>query len=109
MTDSNMKTIDIRTDADGIALVSIDVKDRSMNVMTPEFLDDLSAAVDRITTDTAIQGAVITSAKDSFMAGADLHGLVESFDQRTDAQKRSEEHTSELQSLMRIPYAVFCL
>src|SRR3546814_4108847 len=28
----------------------------------------------------------------------------------TDAQKRrSEEHTSELQSLMRISYAVFCL
>src|SRR3546814_9661969 len=24
-------------------------------------------------------------------------------------QYRSEEHTSELQSLMRIPYAVFCL
>src|SRR3546814_4325954 len=27
----------------------------------------------------------------------------------TDADKRSEEHTSELQSLMRISYAVFCL
>src|SRR3546814_6585638 len=26
-----------------------------------------------------------------------------------DAKIRSEEHTSELQSLMRIPYAVFCL
>src|SRR3546814_9953338 len=26
-----------------------------------------------------------------------------------DAQPRSEEHTSELQSLMRISYAVFCL
>src|SRR3546814_10267553 len=26
-----------------------------------------------------------------------------------DAQIRSEEHTSELQSLMRISYAVFCL
>src|SRR3546814_6357738 len=26
-----------------------------------------------------------------------------------DADKRSEEHTSELQSLMRISYAVFCL
>src|SRR3546814_5199378 len=24
-------------------------------------------------------------------------------------EQRSEEHTSELQSLMRIPYAVFCL
>src|SRR3546814_4960819 len=29
-------------------------------------------------------------------------------DQRADAE-RSEEHTSELQSLMRISYAVFCL
>src|SRR3546814_7027822 len=27
----------------------------------------------------------------------------------TKASKRSEEHTSELQSLMRISYAVFCL
>src|SRR3546814_3845681 len=29
--------------------------------------------------------------------------------QSLDAQHRSEEHTSELQSLMRISYAVFCL
>src|SRR3546814_2359042 len=29
--------------------------------------------------------------------------------QRKAAPKRSEEHTSELQSLMRISYAVFCL
>src|SRR3546814_1852628 len=28
---------------------------------------------------------------------------------KTDAGDRSEEHTSELQSLMRISYAVFCL
>src|SRR3546814_3815977 len=30
-------------------------------------------------------------------------------EQRAHAQPRSEEHTSELQSLMRISYAVFCL
>src|SRR3546814_1505227 len=30
-------------------------------------------------------------------------------DSEADAQFRSEEHTSELQSLMRISYAVFCL
>src|SRR3546814_8609887 len=29
--------------------------------------------------------------------------------ERHHGQKRSEEHTSELQSLMRISYAVFCL
>src|SRR3546814_7301527 len=28
---------------------------------------------------------------------------------KADAKRRSEEHTSELQSLMRISYAVFCL
>src|SRR3546814_5067783 len=30
-------------------------------------------------------------------------------DRRATVQPRSEEHTSELQSLMRISYAVFCL
>src|SRR3546814_10489963 len=30
-------------------------------------------------------------------------------DAPADARQRSEEHTSELQSLMRISYAVFCL
>src|SRR3546814_1175964 len=35
------------------------------------------------------------------------HRLV--WHQRCPARSRSEEHTSELQSLMRISYAVFCL
>src|SRR3546814_1607370 len=35
--------------------------------------------------------------------------LVESFRRRHGGLARSEEHTSELQSLMRISYAVFCL
>src|SRR3546814_4702127 len=30
-------------------------------------------------------------------------------DEQSEAWERSEEHTSELQSLMRISYAVFCL
>src|SRR3546814_4931791 len=34
------------------------------------------------------------------------HGDIDS---GTDGPRRSEEHTSELQSLMRISYAVFCL
>src|SRR3546814_7863862 len=37
--------------------------------------------------------------KDEPSASVDCHGL----------KHRSEEHTSELQSLMRISYAVFCL
>src|SRR3546814_5419075 len=37
------------------------------------------------------------------------HRLDERGEDAADADTRSEEHTSELQSLMRISYAVFCL
>src|SRR3546814_4709708 len=36
-------------------------------------------------------------------------GFYEDATQRVPIEARSEEHTSELQSLMRISYAVFCL
>src|SRR3546814_8349077 len=35
--------------------------------------------------------------------------LIEAADSEAKQRDRSEEHTSELQSLMRISYAVFCL
>lgn len=80
-----MKTIDLKIDSDGIAVLTVDVKDKPMNVMTPEFVNDIAAAADKIAGDERIKGAVVTSGKDSFMAGADLKGLVASFDKRTDA------------------------
>src|SRR3546814_8028944 len=42
--------------------------------------------------------------------GREPGGIVQAEAQRaTHVRQRSEEHTSELQSLMRISYAVFCL
>src|SRR3546814_10876695 len=41
--------------------------------------------------------------------GADLDDLAAPVLRQPDESRRSEEHTSELQSLMRISYAVFCL
>src|SRR3546814_17585260 len=41
-----------------------------------------------------------------FQAAQDRNGV---FHRRLADEDRSEEHTSELQSLMRISYAVFCL
>src|SRR3546814_1691038 len=38
-----------------------------------------------------------------------LHGFIMAVADLARFQSRSEEHTSELQSLMRISYAVFCL
>src|SRR3546814_1375893 len=42
-------------------------------------------------------------------SGLDWTGKFAPLVRRIAALARSEEHTSELQSLMRIPYAVFCL
>jgi 3-hydroxyacyl-CoA dehydrogenase/enoyl-CoA hydratase/3-hydroxybutyryl-CoA epimerase len=80
-----MKTIDFIVDADGVAILTVDVKDKPMNVITAEFMDDIAAAAERIARDESIKGAVVTSGKSSFMAGADLKELVEIFDQERDA------------------------
>src|SRR3546814_1326875 len=37
------------------------------------------------------------------------HESAEQYTERHSCENRSEEHTSELQSLMRLSYAVFCL
>ncbi|MEL0642733.1 enoyl-CoA hydratase-related protein, partial [Pseudoalteromonas aliena] len=60
------------TDADGIALVTWDMKDRPMNVLAADVMDELEAIVDRVAGDASIKGAVLTSGKDAFSAGADL-------------------------------------
>src|SRR3954469_3419731 len=60
------------TDADGIALVTWNAPGRSMNVIDLKVIEELSAIVEKVATDVAIKGAVITSSKESFCAGADL-------------------------------------
>src|SRR5437763_799054 len=59
-------------DADGIALVTWDAPGRSMNVIDLKTIEELSTIVERVISDAAIKGAVITSRKETFCAGADL-------------------------------------
>jgi len=59
-------------DADGVALITWDMPGRSMNVLTPEVIEELNALVERIAAEPAIKGAVVTSGKEGFSGGADL-------------------------------------
>src|SRR3546814_7007000 len=52
---------------------------------------------------------VLTHDQEGSFTQAEQGDFIEVRLQRIDAGTRSEEHTSELQSLMRISYAVFCL
>lgn len=94
-------TLAIEVGADGIALLTIDVPGRPMNVFTPELIDSLGKAVEQVAADDAIIGAIITSAKQSsFLAGADLKDLGEAFERGITAQQASE-FSQSLSKLLR--------
>lgn len=69
------ETIRYDVDADGIALLTIDLPNTGMNVFNAQLIEDLNTCVDKVLADDAVKGAVITSGKPAFLAGADLNML----------------------------------
>src|SRR4029078_1692863 len=67
-----MASFKLDVDSDGIALVTWDMGDRWMNVITMDDIAELGTIVDKVTNDAAIKGVVITSGKPAFCGGADL-------------------------------------
>lgn len=76
----------VRFDAgsDGVAILTIDYPGKSMNVIDQAFMDSLQACIDRVREDPAIRGAVITSGKEAFVAGADLMAMEQNLDVTAD-------------------------
>ena len=68
MTDFTMKT-----DADGVAIITWDVPGKSMNVLSEAGIRELDGLVDQALADDAVKGVVITSGKPDFAAGMDLN------------------------------------
>jgi 3-hydroxyacyl-CoA dehydrogenase/enoyl-CoA hydratase/3-hydroxybutyryl-CoA epimerase len=62
----------IDIDADGIALVTWDAPGRSINLIDMAMIAELVGIVEKVASDAAIKGAVITSGKETFSGGADL-------------------------------------
>src|SRR3546814_3115250 len=65
-----------------------------LNLMGPSYIVDAACATTMIALESAVR-ELNSGRCDLMLVGG--------------SQARSEEHTSELQSLMRISYAVFCL
>ena len=87
------------TDADGIALVTWDAPGRSMNVIDLKVMEELGAIVEQVAADAAIKGAVITSGKDTFCAGADLT-MLDMLEPRV--RRRSRKTQGEEAAIARI-------
>ena len=86
-----MDTLQLTVDADGVALISINLPGRPMNVLTPEFQADLAAAVEQVAADPGIKGAIVTSGKPgAFIAGADIKDMVQAFERGVTTKQGAE-------------------
>ncbi len=96
-----MSAVNVSVDADGIALITIDQLGRSINVVTPDLVAELFAAIEQVAADTAINGAVLSSAKPGcFLAGADLKEFVTAYERGVTAAQ-ARDFSRGFQRLMR--------
>jgi 3-hydroxyacyl-CoA dehydrogenase/enoyl-CoA hydratase/3-hydroxybutyryl-CoA epimerase len=93
-------TIRYTVDDDGIALLTIDLPGKSMNVLTPELMADLEALVGRAAGDEAVKGIVLTSGKKAFIAGADIKDMVTAYD-RGISPKEAAGFSMDLNRVLR--------
>ncbi len=60
-------------DDEGVATITWDIPDKSMNVLSMEGLRELDAHIDTALDDAAVKGVIITSGKADFAGGMDLN------------------------------------
>ena len=70
-----MENFKIEKDDDGILLITFDMPGRSMNVLNKGSMAEIAEFTAMIKSDVSVKGAVITSGKAAFCAGADLEEM----------------------------------
>ena len=89
-------------DAEGIATITWDVPEKSMNVMSFEGLALLNDMIDDVLADETVKGVVITSGKDTFAGGMDLNLLAKmKEDAGDDPAKGLFDGTMKMHGLLR--------
>ncbi|MBS0541077.1 MAG: enoyl-CoA hydratase/isomerase family protein [Proteobacteria bacterium] len=90
--------INYNVDTDGIATITWDMPGRTMNVLNEGSLKAYTETLDKALKDDKVKGIILTSGKDTFIAGADLEMLLNA--DTSDAAKLTEQF-SQLQKLFR--------
>ena len=90
--------INYNVDTDGIATITWDMPGRSMNVLNEASIAAYADALGKAQKDDKVKGIIITSGKDSFIAGADLEMLMAA--DTSDAAKLMAQF-GQLQKLFR--------
>jgi 3-hydroxyacyl-CoA dehydrogenase / enoyl-CoA hydratase / 3-hydroxybutyryl-CoA epimerase len=105
-----MRHIEIETGADGVAIITLNNADESMNVVSDEWLGEMNAAIAQLRDDDAVTGIVITSGKKAFMAGADLKAMVSAYGRlsKREAYDFSQKATAMHRALETMGKPVAC-
>ena len=72
-------------DRDGIATLALDVPGAPLNMLSDEFVIQLDETIRALSSDAAVRGILVTSAKSAFAAGWNLLDLVNAIDTSPDA------------------------
>jgi len=105
-----MRHIALETGADGVAILTLNNADESMNVVSDDWLGEMNAAIAQLRDDAAVTGVVITSGKKAFMAGADLKAMVSAYGNLTvkQAYEFSQKATAMHRALETMGKPVAC-
>ena len=105
-----MRHIKLDKGADGVAILTLDNADESMNVVSDDWLAEMNAAIADLRDDVAVTGVIVTSSKPAFMAGADLKQMVEGYGRltRTEAYAFSQRATAMHRALETMSKPVAC-
>lgn len=85
---------------DKVAHIELDLPNREVNLLTSALATDLKQVIDSVIADDNILGAIISSAKSDFMAGADLETLLANQNLELHAHE-ADGHFSEINALYR--------
>jgi 3-hydroxyacyl-CoA dehydrogenase/enoyl-CoA hydratase/3-hydroxybutyryl-CoA epimerase len=98
----HFETLSYRLADNGVAWIAVDVPGQRHNVLTPELHRELGGVARHLGSDEGARGAVIHSAKPTFMAGGDLKRIVRYYDMQrspSEAYQQSRAYTESLRVL----------
>ncbi|MGB1253158.1 MAG: 3-hydroxyacyl-CoA dehydrogenase NAD-binding domain-containing protein [Candidatus Promineifilaceae bacterium] len=88
-------------DSQGIVTLTMDMPNRSANVLNAVFYEAFVAALDRISADSTVTGVILVSAKKLWVAGADIESSFEGNDPQTffDGSEALKAHLRRMEKL----------
>lgn len=87
-------TLDVGSD--GIAVATMNLADRPMNVVNDELMVPLAAIAERLASDAALKGLVLTSGKADFCAGGDIDRI-----SKIQTAQQAFDATTQMKAVLR--------